>query len=256
MKWQLIALAFVAASTAMRIPSTESKALSKRDGDHCDDAINNEPQFDCAKPEGHTLNPDGSCGNPDEFDTDTSCNIYCEVKRTTFLGPQQNAPEKFGEAQLSTETLGLEEGEEVTFTTGFSIGLEGAFKDAVALGASFEFSVSKTTTKTITRSGTPSDKYRNKWVFWPVLSTTCGSVTGASCPGAAGGYWGAGAVPATCDKSHTQTWGNICSTAPVLNSDGNPRTVWSLVYIMDDGNQAPLEEQPDSYKDAVSSLRG
>ncbi|KAI0190112.1 hypothetical protein F4808DRAFT_465737 [Astrocystis sublimbata] len=97
MQLQLGALVLITAAGAMRLPINESTALVKRS--YCDDAVNNEPQYDCPKPEGHTLNPDGSCGTENEFDSNSYCSIYCEVKRTTFLGPKQNAPGDFGQLQ-------------------------------------------------------------------------------------------------------------------------------------------------------------
>ncbi|KAI1365905.1 hypothetical protein F5Y08DRAFT_338305 [Xylaria arbuscula] len=253
MQLRLIPLVLAVATAAMRLPNVQTKGLAKRQIDHCDDALSKEAMYDCPKPEGHILNPDGTCGNG-KYDPDVYCNIYCEVRRYTFLGPEQRGPGNFGEAQLKSSILGLEEGEEITYSAGISIGVDPSLNDAFSMGASFQYSVSKTTTTTITRAADASDNYRNYWVYWPVLSTTCGSLTSANHPGSLGGYWGPGSMIARCDDSRITTVGNVCSTAPVLNSEGNPRTVWAVKYVDKLGNAAPLKQQSPSYQDAVSSL--
>ncbi|KAJ3573917.1 hypothetical protein NPX13_g4536 [Xylaria arbuscula] len=212
MQLRLIPLVLAVATAAMRLPNVQTKGLAKRQIDHCDDALSKEAMYDCPKPEGHILNPDGTCGNG-KYDPDVYCNIYCEVRRYTFLGPEQRGPGNFGEAQLKSSILGLEEGEEITYSAGISIGVDPSLNDAFSMGASFQYH-----------------------------------------PGSLGGYWGPGSMIALCDDSRITTVGNVCSTAPVLNSEGNPRTVWAVKYVDKLGNAAPLKQQSPSYQDAVSSL--
>ncbi|KAF2966306.1 hypothetical protein GQX73_g7266 [Xylaria multiplex] len=182
MRLQVIVLGLAGATTALWLPNNdlERGALVKRG--ECDDAYNNEDLYNCPRPNGHELNADGSCGKlADIQPDDTECNVYCEVRRRNFLGKKQTPNGPFGEQQAPGYALVLQEGLEVSVTEGISFGLDAALNKAFALGASLEFSVTKTTSKSIQREGEASDDYWNKWVYWPVLTTTCGSVTSATC---------------------------------------------------------------------------
>lgn len=93
-------------------------------------------RFDCEKPEGHTMNDDGVCGDPDN--ADDNCEHYCEIRRTGLVGMETIAPGKFGEYNLPGVVYNLAEGESTTITKGFSIGVEGVAKEVIGAGVSFE----------------------------------------------------------------------------------------------------------------------
>ncbi|KAI1357987.1 hypothetical protein F5Y08DRAFT_346166 [Xylaria arbuscula] len=250
MQPHLALLAFTVATTALWLPSNENqaRALEKRE-DHCVDAYNNVDMFDCAKPEGHVLHPDGTCGRIGDFKADsTRCNVYCEVRRRSFLGPKQTPTDTFGDLQSPGMALVISEGVEVSITQGFSIGLDATWRDAVTLGVSFEYSVTNTNTKSIQREGEASDEFWNKWVFWPVMTMTCGND-----PGDPGFQYDTRVQgePPSCDNSQLTTVENVCSTVPLRNPDGYAKSVWSLEYVMEDGTPVPLEKQPESYQAAM-----
>ncbi|KAI1310996.1 hypothetical protein F5Y03DRAFT_402642 [Xylaria venustula] len=164
----------------MRLPVYNLINLAKRDD--CADAIDNIPRYDCDKPDGHTLNAYGTCGNSDMFDPTVSrCAIYCEIRRTGFLGPQQTARGMFGQLEAPGDSVSLTSGTSTTISYGFSIGGTKDWEDAISAGLSFTFSISKTTIMSITQSGplTPSGFYSH-WVFFPMLTETCGTVTQAA----------------------------------------------------------------------------
>ncbi|KAI1355600.1 hypothetical protein F5Y01DRAFT_326133 [Xylaria sp. FL0043] len=231
MKLLWFALLFSFTAMAMRLPGLNLMNPAKRDT--CDDAVDNIPRYDCDKPQGHTLNADGTCGNTAMFNpTVSQCAIYCEVRRTGFLGPQQNGPGDFGRLEAPGTSVSLTSGSSTTISYGFSIGGSKDWKDAISLGVSFDFSVSKTTIMSVTQSAPASPQYYSKWVFFPMLTETCGTVTQADySPGVAGGNGDAPAVP-NCFVDTVTTTGNVCSVSPKLDSDGNPKAIWSLSKLL------------------------
>lgn len=236
-------------ATAMTLPrGLDWNSIAIRD-DTCDDDFTGTDRYDCDKPAGHTLNADGSCGNGISPDPDQECKIYCEIRRTGWVGDMQTAPGKFGELQAKGTSINLEEGTEVSITTGFSVGLDGTMEEVFSLGASFECtqytyltsspphcivtdkscagSVSVTKTTSIQRNGESSDDYHSKWVLWPKMVTTCGSLTSYDySPGASGGDGSSFATPA-CFVNTASTVGNVCTTTPFLNSDGEVESFWA-----------------------------
>lgn len=92
--------------------------------------------FDCPKPEGHTLDDKGVCGDPDN--ADDLCEHYCEVRRTGLVGMETTAPGKYGRYTGPGLTSTLGEGESTSITKGFSIGVEGVAKEVIGAGVSFE----------------------------------------------------------------------------------------------------------------------
>ncbi|RYC62919.1 hypothetical protein CHU98_g3289 [Xylaria longipes] len=224
MKPSLLALAFNSAAMAMRLPDPNFN-LAKRDT--CANAIDNKPRYDCDKPAGHKLNPDGSCGDPNLFDPDVSeCSIYCEVKRTGFLGPQQTAPGPFDRIEGPGNSISLTSGTSTTITYGFSIGGSKMWENAISAGVTFDFSIAKTTIMSVTQSAPARPApYNSQWIFGPMLTETCGSVSQADYfPGEDGGDGAAASGPA-CFIDDVVTTGNVCSVSPTLDSDGNPRDV-------------------------------
>ena len=91
---------------------------------------------DCPRPEGITLNEDGSCGpiRPNM----NSCQTFCEQKRTGLLGPETRAPGEAGESQPPGQALALTKGKETSISQGFSAGLEGVVKEVFGAGVTYE----------------------------------------------------------------------------------------------------------------------
>ncbi|KAI0143183.1 hypothetical protein GGR57DRAFT_518915 [Xylariaceae sp. FL1272] len=241
-------------STSIIKPSTKATTghgLAKRVD--CNDAVNNEPQYDCdGRP--HEANADGTCGSEDDWgNSDVSCAAYCEVKRTTWLGPHENAPGEFGVLQSKGQAISIEEGHETTITTGFSIGGDGTWEDAVGLGASFQFSVSETTSYTFGRDGDKNPLYRSRWVYWPLLTETCGDVTSKRLVHgiSGGGFVGVGY---SCEGDPSTTI-NVCSTGQVTDDYGHAILFWELAYYDDDGNLAPMEDQSTGFQDNEKYVR-
>ncbi|KAI1263543.1 hypothetical protein F5Y18DRAFT_428812 [Xylariaceae sp. FL1019] len=183
----------------------------------CDDAVNGEPQYDCdGRP--RQVNEDGTCGTSDDWDNTA---VFC---------PRQNAPGDFGDLQSKGQVLGLEEGHETTMTTGFSIGGDESLEDAVALGASFQFSLSETTSQIIGQTGVANENYRSRWVHWPVLTETCGDVISTRyVAGTSGG--GGLPFPPYC-TGNAATGINFCSTGQIVNDLGHALVLWDVGMLM------------------------
>ncbi|KAI1267577.1 hypothetical protein F5Y18DRAFT_306276 [Xylariaceae sp. FL1019] len=228
--------------SAMHLPHRET--MSKRDT-NCDLAVDNTDHYDCEnRPK--LLNSDGSCGTNDDWsNTEYLCAAYCEVRRKTFLGPMQVAPGRFGEATGLSESIDIAEGTEYTISEGISVAGDGSWEDAIGLGASFEFSIETTSTMTITRNGEQKHNYASQWVLWPILSTTCGSVTSKEFISGTTSIKG-DIYPDHCSGDAGTTI-NVCSTAALLNEDGTAHAWWSQWYFDESGNPAPDDVQTDTY---------
>ncbi|KAJ9149749.1 hypothetical protein NKR23_g4108 [Pleurostoma richardsiae] len=175
----------------------------RRDPPPSDPCINHgytaDPYFNCKQPEGHTLNSDRSCGQPN---IENKCEVYCEVKRTYFIGMETTAPGTWGDQIALGVRASLQEEDETTISKGFSIGIDGNFGDAITSGVGFEYSVEHTTVKTIPYEVDIDNVNYYRWVFFPKLVETCASVSkrayssGSPCPPPVCGGGGHGP---TCD---------------------------------------------------------
>ncbi|KAI8634305.1 hypothetical protein F5Y19DRAFT_470489 [Xylariaceae sp. FL1651] len=233
-----------AISNMIRPSFNPGHILSKRT--NCDNAVDGQPHYDCDN-RPLTLNSDGTCGTSKQWkNADNGCAAYCEVKRTTFPGPQQDAPGIFGVLTGVNESINIQSGIESTISVGFSIGGEGAWEEAITAGASFDFSVETTKTMTIEREGAPVENCQSKWIFWPILTTSCGSVTATTYrPALNNGGKNPFQSSPSCHGSVTTT-GNVCSTVP-LTMDGQAAAFWTQVYIKPDGTLCPSDVQTESY---------
>lgn len=103
----------------------------------------------CPRPEGITLNEDGSCGpiRPNM----NSCQTFCEQKRTGLLGPETRAPGEAGESQPPGQALALSKGFETSVSQGFSAGLEGVFKEVFGAGVTYECQSASRPRRIVTR---------------------------------------------------------------------------------------------------------
>ncbi|KAH8890644.1 hypothetical protein GQ53DRAFT_765837 [Thozetella sp. PMI_491] len=191
-------------------------------------------RFDCMQKPGHVLNPDGTCGS---LTTAVHCEMYCEVRRTYFLGIENRAPDKYGDSHPPGITVSLQEGEETSITYGFGIGVDGTFKDVVGAGVTFEYSVTQSKSKTIAIEAEPSDKYYSRWVFWPKMLETCGSVSKLN-------YID---IP-VCRR------GGQGSNPEVMG--GESLVMWALRYEDEHGFPVPLDEQTPSYRAVCTQNKG
>ncbi|KAI8297281.1 hypothetical protein K4K59_003552 [Colletotrichum sp. SAR11_240] len=219
--------------------------LTKRD---CAYAYDGVPHFDCdAK---NKLNEDGTCGQitPEN----NKCQVFCELRRTGFLGHEQRAPGAGGDQQLPGKAVELGAGSETSISNGFSIGVEGIFKEVIGAGVSYEWSLTKTTfVSTTQKVSNVSPEHYTRWVFFPKLIESCGTTSRRE-------Y----SAPTPCTGSHctslpaddpdcigdVENIPNVCSLVPKLNPEGSPEVLWALRYEQADGTALPYDEQHESYK--------
>ena len=76
-----------------------------------------------------------ACGEPSPGN---NCQVYCEVRRTGFLGQEAPAPGQAGQLHAKNINVAMTKGDEVTITSGFSIGVEGIFKETIGAGISYQ----------------------------------------------------------------------------------------------------------------------
>ncbi|KAF0317042.1 hypothetical protein GQ607_015702 [Colletotrichum asianum] len=221
------------------------RSLARRD---CAWAYDGVPHFDCdAK---NRLNEDGSCGG--QIVPESNCQAFCELRRTGFLGHEERAPGEGGNQMLPGEAKELGGGFETSISNGFSIGVEGIFTEVIGAGVSYEWSISKTTLTTTTRSmkDVSSEQY-SRWVFFPKLIESCGTVSRKtySAPTPCTGLPCAG-LPADDPDcvGDLENVANVCSLVPKLNPDGEPEVFWAVRYEYEDGTPLPFDEQHFSYK--------
>jgi hypothetical protein len=110
----------------LNVPTVQDSPMTditpREAGDPCEYiGFDGQPRYDCMKPEGHTLNEDGSCGKPA---VENKCEVYCETKRTGFLGVETPAPGKWANSQGPSVKVVIAEGAETYISKGFSIGVE------------------------------------------------------------------------------------------------------------------------------------
>jgi hypothetical protein len=80
------------------------------------------------------LNDDGSCGS---VSTDNGCQVFCELRRRGLLGHETRASGKSGNQQPASTVVTFEDGLEISISNGFSIGVDGVFKDAIGAGLGY-----------------------------------------------------------------------------------------------------------------------
>jgi len=110
-------------------------ALTQRqDADPCANiGFSGEPRTDCARK--YYLAPDGSCDG--ELNPGNQCQVFCEVKRTGFLGIETVAPGEWGVQKPANQPFTLANGVETTVSHGFSIGIEGIVKEVFGAGVTY-----------------------------------------------------------------------------------------------------------------------
>ncbi|KAJ0310219.1 hypothetical protein Brms1b_008812 [Colletotrichum noveboracense] len=74
-----------------------------------------------------------------EIVPESNCQAFCELRRTGFLGHEERAPGEGGNQMLPGEAKELGGGFETSISNGFSIGVEGIFKEVIGAGVSYEY---------------------------------------------------------------------------------------------------------------------
>ncbi|ETS76470.1 hypothetical protein PFICI_11857 [Pestalotiopsis fici W106-1] len=251
MHFNRVILALSAVGSALSLPQLASNGnlFSLATRDTCGDDFTGKERFDCDKPAGHVLEDNGSrCGTKDMITVnENQCRVYCEVKRVGFVGRWETAPGKFGELQQpGSKGINLEEGQETTVSYGFSLGLEASYESVIGGGASFQWSKADTKAKTVQRQASGSPDYASKWVFFPKMITTCGTLTEKNYIEAQtnGRY----VEPAHCG-SEEKTTHNVCSTT-FATKEGSVDAFWAEVFLWPDGVEVPLDVQSDAFRSA------
>lgn len=114
----------------------DSPLKVRADETDCPVSFLGQSRTDCPRPEGITLNEDGSCGPI--LPNKNSCQTFCEQKRTGLLGQETRAPGEAGLSQLPGQALALTKGKETSISQGFSAGLEGVLKEVFGAGVTYE----------------------------------------------------------------------------------------------------------------------
>ncbi|KXJ85951.1 hypothetical protein Micbo1qcDRAFT_209513 [Microdochium bolleyi] len=225
--------------------------LAKRD---CNLDYNGKWAEDCDRE--NEMNDDGTCG---ETSADSDCKVYCELKRRKLLGQETSAPGEGGEPQSSGTDISLEDSQEFSVSSGFSIGVEGSFKDAISAGVSYQFSVTKTTGYTVVKSNNDDppegDGIFGRWVFFPKLIETCGTVTQREVKKDVPACPGVGVCPPPGDpycSGDPENHEDVCSISPELDDKGEPAVFWALRWERGDGTALDFEDQSQAYRDLCS----
>lgn len=119
-----------------RLARLARQSVPPADDDDCNLGVTGESHTDCPRPEGHTALADGSCPAP--ITHENGCQVYCEVRRAGFLGLETRAPDEWGELTAAGTLRNLESGHETSISSGFSIGVDGVFKDSIGAGVSYQ----------------------------------------------------------------------------------------------------------------------
>jgi hypothetical protein len=72
------------------------------------------------------------------INTDNECQAFCEKTRRGLLGTETRAPGRFGELTAPGLTMSMSEGEETSISQGFSLSLEGIYKEILGAGLSYD----------------------------------------------------------------------------------------------------------------------
>ncbi|TPX13314.1 uncharacterized protein E0L32_006287 [Thyridium curvatum] len=183
-------------------------------------------RYDCPQKEGHTLNPDGSCG---ETNPDNGCAVYCEVKRTYFVGPETLIDGPEGDRASAGQKINIVKGKTITVGGGVSIGVEGVLKEVIGAGVNFEYSMEVSTSTEQEWEGQPSTD-PNVWARWVTFAKyveSCGSVSRRRHIMAS---VGPPSQPALC-VDDLETIPNVCSITPWIK-DGKPQAE----YVQSESN--------------------
>ncbi|KAF2997743.1 hypothetical protein G7054_g9121 [Neopestalotiopsis clavispora] len=191
------------------------------------------------------------CG---DVDTGSDCQIFCEQRRTGLLGVETKAPGMGGEQQPVHTSITLEDGKEISISNGFSIGVDGVFKEAIGGGVSYSWSITETTTHSVSKTSTdtpPDDAdWYGRWVYFPQLIESCGTISRKTLTVVGDSACGTSVCPPpTRDcTGDLENLHNVCSLVPKLDDNGQPVLYWAVRWEYQNGTALPLEKQSSSYK--------
>ncbi|KAJ8108291.1 hypothetical protein OPT61_g8274 [Boeremia exigua] len=239
------------------VPGTGSRQRLK---DDCNLVFNGEERTDCNFK--NTFNEDGSCGAWQSLEN--GCEQFCEQTRMGLLGVETSAPGKAGESNAVTLGIGVDEGTEVSISNGFSIGVEGVFKEVVGAGLSYSWSL--TTTKSFSTSLSAKDdetehlsteekaELRSRWVYFPKLIKSCGTVSKTDTVPGSIPACGTSVCPPANEKcgSKEERTENVCVLSPLLDSNGENVLFWALRLEYENGKPVPMDKQSPSYRNACN----
>jgi hypothetical protein len=215
--------------------SRQERGLSKRD-EKCNLRYDGKEHTDCDFK--YKLNDDGSCGKWASLEN--NCEQFCELKRMGLLGIETRAPGEGGVAQPVTNPIEVTQGTEVSVTNGFSIGVEGAFKDVVGAGLSYSWSLTTTKSYAVTHTVADVDiahlteeelkTVRARFVYFPRLVKSCGTVSRSGKAAGDPPACGTSVCPPPAEKcsSEEKREENVCILSPQLNEEGNNILEWAL----------------------------
>lgn len=214
--------------------SRRKRSLSKRED--CSLKYNGVERTDC--PTKFKLNEDGSCGAYKSLEN--NCEQFCEQTRMGLLGIETRAPGTGGQAAPVTTGLEVADGTEVSITNGFSIGVDGVFKDVIGAGLSYSWSITTTTSKTTTHTIDEKDiahltpeelkTTRVRWVYFPLLIKSCGTVSRSGKVSGGTPACGTSVCPPAapkCGSEETRTEG-VCILSPSLDPNGANQVIWTI----------------------------
>ncbi|KAM7199706.1 hypothetical protein V8F33_004358 [Rhypophila sp. PSN 637] len=248
--------AFGVTGAVRRPTSALTTATKKLKGRECRPAYDGVEHTDCDWK--NRIDPaDGKCHG--EFVQSNDCQVFCELKRTGLYGRESRPDGKGGDRISPGFTTELTETQEYTVSHAFSVSLDGVAWEAVGAGLGYQVSFSETKGHGVSKAtDETSDKYFSRWVFFPKLIESCGTVSRmpANVPGNCMGDTCAPESGPECDGEISTVGENVCSLAPLIGSDGNPEVDWALRYETDDGTPAPFGEQPKSYQHICKTDKG
>lgn len=157
-----------------------------------------------------------------------------------LLGVETRAPGKGGESTPVTVAVEVTAGTEVSITNGFSIGVEGVFKDVVGAGLSYSWSLTETKSYATTLTSRDTDvehlsdeEIANtwaRWVYFPRLIKSCGTVSKTDIVAGSIPACGTSVCPPANEKcsDKEERKEGVCILSPLLNDKGENSLVWAL----------------------------
>ncbi|OBS19927.1 hypothetical protein FPOA_11652 [Fusarium poae] len=244
---------FIRSRYRPRVPkSSTGNALQARQGiDPCAtmgyDGVYKE---NCHKKEGHVI-VDGVCPSP-IYRHD--CWSYCEQRRAGYLGLESRPEGQEGTQNLPAIKAVLSENTEYSNSHGFSIGVEGVFKEMFGAGVNYDFSTSVTYGKTVQQDSEEiNDKDYWRWVYFPKWIETCGIASRYDFAPGPPNPNGGQSTP-KCGDNVEETVENTCAFSPEIDSRTNqPIVFWAVRYEDKGGNPLPIDKQHKSYQKLCSS---
>lgn len=215
--------------------SKRERGLSKREND-CNLTFDGKERTDCDFK--NKLKDDGSCDGWQVLDN--KCESFCEQKRMGLLGIETSAPGGGGQAQPVTGAIEVASGTEVSISNGFSIGVEGTFKDVVGAGLSYSWSLTTTKSYSVTHTSRDADiehlsdeelkTVRGRWVYFPQLIKSCGIVSKTDIVAGSIPPCGTSVCPPANEKcgSKEQREEDVCILSPLLDNKGENVLLWAL----------------------------